>query len=228
MRVVPTVGGCLLALTLTAPFAATGQGQAAKEGASPPVATKVARYTLARLEKGDSWKERMRALVSLAKAGPDAVGPLAETLQKGSPGNRTFAAWIRGIPTDPAARPALEKALDAPEQAVRSQAILALRMLGPLKLNDRQRQGLQKSNFHVRAHLEFALAREDDPDPAAIRKALQEYDPGRIDTARVGQLAPEFSLADLSGKINRLGEVREANAAGGPRPVVLVFFMIDH
>jgi HEAT repeat protein len=228
MRVVPTVAGCLLALTLAGPLAAAGPGQAVKKAAPPSAQQKVARDTLAGLENEAGWQERMRALVSLTKAGPDAVGPLVETLRKGSPRNRTFAAWVLGILADPAARLALENALDDPEQAVRSQAILALRMLGPLKLTDRQRQGLALSNFHVRAHLEFALARKDDPNPAAIRKALQDYDPARIDTARVGQLAPDFSLADLSGKTRRLGQIREGKGVGGPQAVVLVFLRIDH
>jgi HEAT repeat protein len=187
------------------------------------------RDTLARLEKGEpGGNERMRALVSLAKAGRAAVPALVETLEKGSPPNRAFAAWVLGVLADPAARPALEKALGDPEQEVRSQAVLALRMLGPLKLTDRQRRLLEKSNFHVRAHLEFALDRDDDPNPAALRKALADYDPARIGTARVGQPAPDFALADLAGKAHRLGRIREGKGAGGPKPVVLMFLMMDH
>jgi HEAT repeat protein len=220
MRVVAIlVGGCLLALASNSPLPA----------AAPPAAGgKAARDVLARLEKGAGAKERMRALVALVKAGPDAVGPLVETLQKGSAENRTFAAWVLGILADPAARPALEKALDDPEQPVRSQAVVALRMLGPLKLTDRQRQALEGSNYYVRTHLELELARKDDPNPAAIRKALQEYDSTRIDVARVGQLAPDFSLADLSGKTQSLSQIREGKGVGGPRAVVLVFLRIDH
>jgi len=223
MRAVrPGVSACLLALTLTGPVAANGQEKAGKNSATA-AAEKAARDTLARLEEGDpEWKERMRALVSLAKAGPAAVPALAETLRKGSPPNRAFAAQVLGILADPAARPALEKALEDPEHAVRSQALLALRMLGPLKLTGRQRQLLEQSNFHVRAHLEYALNRDDTPDPAALRKALQEYDPARIDTAWVGQPAPDFSLADLSGKTHRLSQLRQAKA------VVLMFLIVDH
>lgn len=215
-------------LTLAGPFAVAGLGLSVKKVA-PPSQEKSARDVLARLAKPDAaWQDRMRALVSLTKAGPDAVEALGETLQKGPPPNRTFAAWVLGILADPAARPALEKALDDPEQFVRSQAIVALRMLGPLKLTDRQLQALKKGNFHVRAHLAFALDRENDPNPAAIRKALQDYDPVRIDTARVGQAAPDFSLTDVAGKTQRLGQIREGKGVGGPQAVVLVFLMIDH
>jgi len=213
------VRACLLALTLIWPVAATGQEKAEK----------AARDRLARLEEGDpGWKERMRALVSLAKAGPAAVPALVEMLQKGSPPNRAFAAQVLGILADPPARLALEKALEDPEQAVRSQAVLALRMLGPLKLTGRQRQLLEHSNFHVRAHLEYSLEREDTPNPAALRKALQDYDPARIDTARVGQPAPDFSLADYSGKNYRLSQLREGKGVGGPKAVVLMFLVVDH
>src|SRR5262249_53645035 len=178
---------------------------------------------LAGMEKaGPGGKERMGALVSLAKAGPAAVPALVETLHKGSPPNRAFAAQVLGILADPAARPALEKALEDPEHAVRSQAILALRMLGPLKLTDRQRQALQRSNFHVRASLEFSLERDDTPGPAALRKLLQDYDLARIDPARLGQAAPDFSLADLSGKTHRLSQLHQEKA------VVLTFLIVDH
>jgi HEAT repeat protein len=222
---VPAVCGCLLVLISTG-LPASGQESSAKKASSAE--EKAARDTLAQLEKESGWKERMRALVSLTKAGRNAVGPLVETLQKGSPRNRTFAAWVLGILADPTARPALEKALADPEQAVRSQSVIALRMLGPLKLTDGQRKGLEASNFHVRAHLEFSLARKDDPNPAAIRKALQDYDPDRIDTARMGKLAPDFSLADLSGKTQRLSQIREGKGRADARPIVLVFLMIDH
>src|SRR5262249_4132604 len=124
--------------------------------------------------------------------------------------------------------PALEKALEDPEQAVRSQAVLALRMLGPLKLTGRQRQLIEHSNFHVRAHLEYSLEREDTPNPTALRKALQDYDPVRIDTARVGQPAPDFSLSDISGKDYCLSQFREGKDVGGRKAVVLLFLVVDH
>jgi HEAT repeat protein len=229
MRFPTSLGGCLLPLMLTGLSAAAGQEPAAKKLAPPSAKEKAARDTLARLAKVDAgWKERMRAFVSLVKAGEGAVGPLVETLRTGSPENRAFAAGVLGVLADPAARPALEKALDDPEQAVRSQAILALRMLGPLKLTDRQRQALQGSNFHVRAHLEFALAREYDANPAAVRKALEDYDPTRIDTARRGQSAPDFSLPDLSGKTQRLSRIRQPEGAPAGQPVVVVFLWMDH
>src|SRR5262245_16042439 len=89
--------GCLLALASDSPLPAA---------APPASAEKAARDVLVRLEKDAGAKERMRALVSLVKAGPDAVGPLVETLRKGSAENRTFAAWVLGILADSAARPA--------------------------------------------------------------------------------------------------------------------------
>src|SRR5215471_1792321 len=112
------VSACLLVLALTGLVAANGQEKAGKNSATA-AAEKAARDTLARLEDGDpGWKERMRALVSLAKAGPAAVPALVEMLQKGSPANRAFAAQVLGILADPPARLALEKALEDPEQAV--------------------------------------------------------------------------------------------------------------
>jgi peroxiredoxin len=60
-----------------------------------------------------------------------------------------------------------------------------------------------------------------------MRKVLQEYDPARIDTARVGQLAPDFTLRDLKGQALRLDRLR-GKAGGGKQAVVLLFLVVDH
>jgi hypothetical protein len=56
---------------------------------------------------------------------------------------------------------------------------------------------------------------------AAIRKALAEFDPAAIDSARRGQLAPDFALTDTAGQVVRLSQFR------GHKTVVLVFLVED-
>src|SRR5262249_28751853 len=44
--------------------------------------------------------------------------------------------------------------------------------------------------------------------PAAVRNALAEYDPAAMDSARVGQPAPDFALPDAGGETYRLSRFR--------------------
>ncbi|HKB42082.1 MAG TPA: hypothetical protein VKD72_36990 [Gemmataceae bacterium] len=57
--------------------------------------------------------------------------------------------------------------------------------------------------------------------PEAVRRAVTGYDLAKLDSARLGQVAPDFSLTDLSGKGYRLRQFRDRKA------VVLTFFMDD-
>src|SRR5262245_2028997 len=43
---------------------------------------------------------------------------------------------------------------------------------------------------------------------AAIRKTATNYDLSKLDSARLGQIAPDFSLTDLSGRLIRLSQFR--------------------
>jgi hypothetical protein len=63
----------------------------------------------------------------------------------------------------------------------------------------------------------FALTRDDEPNPEPIRKALRDYDLASMDSAHLGKPAPDFTLADTSGKTWHLGQFR------GKKAVVLVF-----
>ena len=57
--------------------------------------------------------------------------------------------------------------------------------------------------------------------PAAVREAIAEYDLAKLDTARVGELAPDFALLDAEGETFRLTQFR------GKRVVVLTFVAAD-
>jgi hypothetical protein len=65
----------------------------------------------------------------------------------------------------------------------------------------------------------FALARDDKPDPGAIRKTLSSYDVARMDKAHLDKAAPDFALADTKGTTWRLSDFR------GKKSVVLVFLI---
>ena len=67
-----------------------------------------------------------------------------------------------------------------------------------------------------------ALERADRPKQAELRKALVDYDLSKMDSARVGELAPDFTLTDFTGKAYRLGQFR------GKKTVVLRFILYDY
>jgi HEAT repeat protein len=160
----------------------------------------------------------MEALVGLARQGPDAIPLLLDALQRGSPSVREFAAQVLAMLAEPATKPALLAALADTEHGVRVHAIKGLTMFGPLELTDEQRQLLeQDSHWMLRHYIGIAVARDDTPDPQAIQRALCEYDLGQMDTARVGHMAPDFSLADATGHAHRLSDFR------GQKTVILEF-----
>jgi HEAT repeat protein len=168
------------------------------------------------------WKARLEAFRDLVRLGDKAVPVLTEALGKGEPETRTFAAQALTFLADSAARPALDKAVEDSHPAVRLYAIDALSMFGRLKGTEQYRQLREKDpNRDVRSHMAFALERDDKPQPAAIQKALLNYDLAGLDTAKVGKPAPDFTLTDALGKTYRLRDFRSKKA------VVLVFIYGD-
>lgn len=220
MRTISTIG---YAAVLSLPVLLSGLGVASGQEQSVS-AEKAAREIVARFVKDDpGWKVRMASLVELAKQGPATVPILLEALAKGSPSSREFAAQALVLFGDVNTRPALEQALADPTPGVRLYAIQALSMLGPLPHTLRHTQILtnDQSKWGVRPMMAAALERVDRPNPADFRKALADYDLAHMDTARVGEVAPDFTLADFTGKTYRLSQFR------GKKTVVLRFILFD-
>jgi len=213
----------LLESTFVLPFA--GPLRADDETNLTAGAEKAARAALARFEKSNTdWKARMGALVELARIGPGAAPVLVETLKSGQPATREFAAQALVLFADETTRPALEQALADPKPGVRLYAIQALSMLGPLS-RTKENERILKSDpdfWGVRPMMAAALERADRPNQAILRKALADYDLSNLDSARVGELAPDFTLADFTGKKYRLSQFR------GKKTVALRFILYDY
>jgi HEAT repeat protein len=209
-------------LTLVLLFAAPLSADA--QSASTTGAQKTARAILSKFNNGDpGWKVRMEALVSLARIGPPAGPILVEGLKHKSPDTREFAAQALVLFADANTQPALERALADPKPGVRLYAIQALSMLGPLPRTKEHERILKEDPavFAVRPMMAAALERPDRPDQAAMRKTLAEYDLHKLDSARLGQTAPDFSLTDYAGKTFRLSQFRG-------KTVVLRFILFDY
>ena len=145
----------------------------------------------------DGWKARMIAFQKLAAADDKAIPALTDALMKGEPETRIFAAQALGLMADAKAKTALEAAMKDKTPAVRLYALDALSMFGKLASTDELKAMKEKdANRDVKAHVGFALDRDDKPDPSAIRKLLAGYDLAKMDTAVVGKAAPEFELTD--------------------------------
>jgi HEAT repeat protein len=185
-------------------------------------AEKAAREVLAQFEKaGPEWKVRVEGLTRLIKAGPDAVPVLVETLKDGSPPKRAFAAQVLAILAEPATGPALRKALEDPSPEVRIYALQGLSLLSRIDPAEQLYRNLLEKDpdRRVRYAVAWAIERDDAATAAAVvRKALSEYDLSKIDTARLDERAPDFSLTDAFGKTYRLGDFR------GKKSVVLKFY----
>jgi HEAT repeat protein len=210
-------------LTLVLPFAAPLSADA--QSASTADAQKAARAILNKFNKGDpGWKVRMEALVNLARIGPPASPILVEGLEHKSPDTREFAAQALVLFADSNTQPALERALADADQGVRLYAIQALSMLGPLPRTKENERILttDPAIWSVRPMMATALERADRPNQAELRKTLADYDLSKMDCARVGELAPDFTLTDFAGKTYRLSQFR------GKKAVVLRFILFDY
>jgi HEAT repeat protein len=193
-------------------------------GGSTPTPQKAARVALAGFEKGNGdWKARMEALVRLAQIGPAAAPVLIEALKDSKPATREFAAQALVLFADSAAQPALERALADSKPGVRLYTIQALSMLGPLPRTKENERILttDPTKFGVRPMMAAALERTDKPNLAEMRETLAEYDLRNMDSARLGQTAPDFSLTDYTGKTVRLSHFRG-------KTVVMRFILFDY
>jgi hypothetical protein len=173
----------------------------------------------------EAWKVRMECLAKLMKIGPAAVPVLIDRLkdEQAPPYTRAFAAQALGFLADARARPALLQAIEDRDGFVRAHARVALGRLGRLEPTPRLRELAGKDpTSGASVELTFALTRDDAPNPEPIRSALRDYDLARMDGARLGKPAPDFTLADASGKTWRLGQFR------GKQPVVLVFLGVHN
>jgi len=129
-------------------------------------------------------------------------------------GKRSASAAV-----EKAARDTLARIANAdPGWKVRMEALVRLVRAGPAAVPLLE-EAVKKESPAARAFATQVLAVIRGPE--AIRKAVTGYDLAKLDSARLGHVAPDFSLTDLSGKGYRLSQFRDKKA------VVLTFFMDD-
>jgi hypothetical protein len=169
------------------------------------------------------WQTRMRVLRELVLRGQDAVGPLLNVLKGGTVHERVLAAQTLGLlAPDVPMEPLLSAAQTDKNTAVRLYAVDALGMRGSAGTAVKWDLLLKQArNRDVRKHIGYARERNNVPVASEVTAALRDWNPETIDTAVLGQPAPDFELASVNGEKVRLSDYR------GRKAVVLVFVYGD-
>ncbi len=169
------------------------------------------------------WKRRMLALQAIAAAGEAAIPVVEDRLRNGSDPERILAAQSAGFLGGEALHEAL--VATAEKDATAATRLYAFDALGMLGLahdsNELTRWEESETNRDARKHLNYVAKRgENKLDPSFVA-TLRGWDASQMDSAKLGALAPDFTLPDLKGDPIRLSDYRGKNA------VVLVFVYGD-
>lgn len=166
-----------------------------------------------------AWKARMIALCSLAKMGDQTIPVLLRGLDDSNEEVRDLSAQAIGFFGDKSVVNRLHESIrQDPSATVRIYAAIALNTIAG-SVPDELRRDILKFDPHpmVRARLELINPVQHDVPRPGSRETLATFDLSRIDTARVGGMAPDFALTDLDGRTYRLSDFR------GKKNVALVF-----
>jgi HEAT repeat protein len=167
------------------------------------------------------WKVRMQTLRGVVALGKEAVPALVEALKDKDVARRVFAAQALGyLAQNVPIEPLLEAAKSDPEAAVRLYVADALGMKGG-KAVDFDTLLKAETSGDVRKHLSYAKERKGEPVEPAVVKQLTDWDTKTIDSALVGQAAPDFTLQSATGATVSLRDFK------GQSAVVLVFVYGD-
>lgn len=163
------------------------------------------------------WKSRMAALRGFTREGAEAVPTLVAGCDDENPHVRDMAVQVLVIIGDSSHAPLFDAMLGGdPDGEVRVYAAYSRGMVGGMKAGPLTEWMLKMDRlFAFRLHLQFALDRGPDPLPDEVRRAYADYDLSRMDTARVGRPAPEFSPRTLGGEAGQTGGF-PGETRGGP------------
>jgi len=177
--------------------------------------------TMYRTEGDTSWTSYALTLSRLVALGDEAVPGLIAASSSPSVQVRAMCARTLGFLNSKTAVPSLIELLEDKNPAV---ALLAADSLGqiqdPAGLEALRAARKKQTKGDVLLHISKALER-NVPLEDGVREQVIQITPETIDSAEVGQLAPEFTLQDATGKKWQLKDFR------GKKSVLLVFIYGD-
>lgn len=167
------------------------------------------------------WKHRMLTLRTLVLGGQKSVPALLDGLRSDHEGTRVLAAQALSF-LGPVVEPQKLQPTLASEQsaAVRLYSVDAVGTSGKSASFDWSVLGSER-NRDVRKHMTYAKDRGNNAIADSVVETLRNWDPHSMDTAKVGETAPDFELSTIDGAKVRLSDFR------GRKPVVLVFIYGD-
>jgi hypothetical protein len=175
-----------------------------------------------RLSDDTGWHRRMIGMQALVRSGAESVSPLLAVLKSGDPGMRIFAAQTLSYLGPSVEHADLVAALADKETAVRLYAVDALGMSGLTGLSALlEPTQTDDENRDVKKHIDYALLREGAAVSGDVTAKMLAWDPKTIDSAVVGEMAPDFELTAVTGETIRLSDF------SGKKAVVIVFVYGD-
>lgn len=170
----------------------------------------------------EGWQARMRSLQGCVQQGDAAVSVLLEALHSMSEPEQIFAAQALGYMGSSVAGEKLIRALNsATDPAVRLYLVDALGMLGKGSELDWNAYLETESNRDVRRHVDYVRLRGGAPLNPRVIDELKHWNAGQIDSATIGEPAPDFTLMSAQGDKVHLSHFR------GSKSVVVVFVYGD-
>ena len=176
-----------------------------------------------RADNDTLWEARFRALQGLVAAGDAAIDPLLQVLSDGQEPERILAAQTLGFLAPNVSREALLRAIRSDRSAaVRLYAVDSLGMQGGLDLKEELTKiARSEQNGDVKKHIAYAIARGREGLDPQVAHGLVAWDAAQLNSAKLGEMAPDFTLRSLTGEAVTLSGYR------GKQAVVLVFIYGD-
>ena len=168
------------------------------------------------------WKLRAETLKQLVAGGEASIPALEKSLTNGNAPTRILAAQAIGYLASSANIEKLtEVAKNDTEPAVRLYAVDAIGMSGKGKDVDWDALTKNEKNRDVLMHINYAKSRGAAGVEKSVTASLAQMTDESIDSAKVGQPAPEFTLNSVDGTKFSLSQFK------GKQPVVLIFIYGD-
>ncbi len=172
-------------------------------------------------EDTTTWKVYALTMKTLVALGDKAVPELIVACDDSNYQVRAMAARVLGYLQAKAAVPKLIELLKDPQAPVALHAADSLGQIGdPRGLAALRAAQTSDKRGDVLLHIAKSLARTGPLEDDVVEQILG-IDPSSIDAAKIGALAPDFTLKDPTGRPWKLSDLR------GKKSVVLVFIYGD-